>query len=350
MIRILSGDLLMADIIVPLEDNPLLVPFIEEYRLVPGGKMALADAGLQAFMDAIEGHAVHVVPGGSSANMLTTLCRLLRGQVQARFLGVAGQGPYSGLIAGSLAEAGVTLAPQDSSGRAAVSFVIVFPSGQCTIATHPGNARELLTAEMITPEMMQESDIVLAQGSLWHKLDGAFPDRLVQLAKIFGRALWLTLPTQTPLTQEAAAHFKEMLPQADLVFGNEAELLRLFPGTMEAAMAALQQYLAGATGFITLGKEGAVIVTAHTTEHVPPEGIDAGDIVNTLGAGDTSYAGFAAGFLKGLSAPDSAHIAMALAAEKLRINQPRLPDPMKSLCVAVPELAVKLGLLPLMEN
>jgi len=341
MIRILSGDLLIADILVPLKDNPLFVPFIEQYKLLPGGKAALDDAGLQAFMDAIEGHVVTVTPGGSSANMLVTLCRLLRGQVQATFIGVAGQGPYSGAIMDSLAEAGIVL--HSPVGQAAVSFAIVFPGGQCTTATHPGNARELLGAEMITPEMMQESDIVLVQGSLWHKLEPAFADRLVRLAKIFGKILWLTLPTQAKLTPEASAHFREILPQADLVFGNEAELLRLFPGTVDSAVAALQQSLSGATGFITFGKEGAMIITAHTTEHVPPEHIGVGDIVNTLGAGDTSYAGFAAGFLKGLTAHDSAHIAMALAGEKLRINNPRLPEPMASLRKIVPDLAARVG-------
>lgn len=349
MTRILSGDLLVADVIVPVGDNRALAALIRQYELTPGVKARLDETGLQQFLQAVEGCSVTVTPGGSSANMLTTLCKLLPGQLQVQFIGVAGDDYFSSFITSAFHDAGIGLVPLRTHAvqQSAVSFVLVFPDGQCTIATYPGNAHSILTADIITDDMVEKSDVILAQGSLWHKLERGFGDRLVHLSRRYDKELWLTLPTQTYLSEEASAHFKTFLPQADLVLGNEAELLRVFGGTVEEGLRALQKCVSHPahnaarhpTGFITFGKKGAVLVTATMIESVRPENIRAHEIVNTLGAGDTSYAGFAAAYLKGVHDKDAAKIAMVLAGEKLKVNNPRLANPLATLRRSTPKLA-----------
>lgn len=345
--RILSGDILIADVIAPLEGNPVLAALVEKCQMKPGGKQTIDAARMEEFSKAVAGRSVTVTPGGSSANMLTTLSKLMGKKVDIRFLGVVGEGSYSDIIKRSLNEAHIALVPERLPDRplpqAAVSFVMVTKGGQCTIATHPGNARDILKSAMITDGMVHTSDILLVQGSLWNKLDRTFPNRLVALGRKHGKTLWLTLPTQPGFDEEDAAHFQRLIPDADLLLGNDAELVRAFCLPIDAALSELQRMFRENTarrqiGFITCGKTGAAVVTADSIERISPMPINAADIVNTLGAGDTAYAGFAAGLLKGLSPMESAQIAMALAEEKLRINAPRLPDPRSVLARHFPHL------------
>jgi len=350
MIRILSGDILIADVIVSLEGNPSLAALVEKYHLKPGGKEALDDTRLAEFSAAAKGHGVTVTPGGSSANMLATLGKLMGKDVEVRFLGVAGEGLYSGMIRDSLEEAGIALLPEHlPGGQAAVSFVMVGEGGQCTIATHPGNARDLLKLSVISEDRVRECDVLLVQGSLWHKFERGFPDRMIELCRKHAKELWLTLPTQTKFSEDDARRFQQLIPHASLVLGNESELVRVYGAAFQAALVKLQMALGKpspkegkgkrAVGFITSGKTGAAIVTGDGIEYVAPMPIEARDIVNTLGAGDTSFAGFAAGYLRGLPTMACAQIAMALAEEKLRINNPRLAAPMAVMKEAFPNLA-----------
>lgn len=337
MIRILSGDLLIADVIVSLKDAPQMAALVRQHALAPGGKVTLDETQMQAFAQAAADSPSVISPGGSSANMLTTLGRLLPGKVHTTFFGMAG-GQHGALIMQSMADAGITLLPEAQAGaQSAVSFVLLFEDGQCTIATWPGNARMILKPEMISEALARQSDIFLVQGSLWRKLEMGFADRLAGVCTTYGKQLWLTLPTQAMLSAQERERFMPLLTQADLLLGNEGELLRIYPGDAPAALVRLQQALRPRTvGFITRGALGAAIITKETIEYiapVPPRG----PIVNTLGAGDTAFAGFAAALLKNLSHKRAAQVAMALAAEKLRDIKPRLADPLGRLKDTVEE-------------
>ena len=62
MTRILSGDILIADVIVSPDGNPALSALVEKYHLKPGGKETLDDVRLAEFSAAVEGCAVTVTP------------------------------------------------------------------------------------------------------------------------------------------------------------------------------------------------------------------------------------------------------------------------------------------------
>src|SRR4029077_9850821 len=133
--------------------------------------------------------------------------------------------------------------------------VVVMKGGQCTIATHPGNARDILKPAMITDGMVHGSDILLVQGSLWHKLNRTFPNRLLALGRRHGKKLWLTLPTQPELSEDDAAHFQRLIPDADLLLGNDAELVRVLCLPLEAALGELQRILASPSPSVGEGGE-----------------------------------------------------------------------------------------------
>lgn len=349
MTRILSGDVLIADVIAPVEGNAALAALAQKYRMVPGAKQALDDTQLQEFSAALEGATAIVTPGGSSANMLTTLGKLLGKEIEVRFLGMAGDGAYGTLIRDAFAEAGIALVPERFPPshvvlQSAISFVLVYPDGQCSIATYAGNARDILKPAMIPEHLVKNSDVVLMQGSLWHKFHPEFAGRLLKLCIQHHKQLWLTLPTQANLSKDETAGFMRGLPTAILVLGNHAELERLYGKDLKTSLRQLQVLFKDreerAIGFITLGKDGAAVVSAEGVEYIKPV---AAEIRNTLGAGDTSYAGFVAGYIKKLPDATSARIAMVLAAEKLRVNSSRLADPRAVLAAQAAELSQLLG-------
>jgi len=79
--------------------------------------------------------------------------------------------------------------------------------------------------------------------------------------------------------------------------------------------------------FITCGKEGSVVITKDGTKHFPAAVIDKNDIKNTVGAGDTAFAGFLTGYIHKEPYEDCAKMASELACAKLRHNGATLPDP-----------------------
>ncbi len=332
MTSILSSDILIADVITAVEGNSHIAALIAKYDLKPGGKRAIDEHQFQEFSAAVEGQPITLSPGGSSANMLTTLGKLFDKKLSITLIGVAGGGFSSQMIKSSLEEAGIALIPQtlppSPVPKTAMSYVMVYPDGQRTIATWAGNAREILRPEMITDAAVKASDIILLQGSLWGKMGAAYADRLYQLGLKHKKELWLALPTHSMVGGNHIDSFRDIIPHASLVLGNEEELARVFRASAAAALQDLQRLLGpGQVGFITLAEKGAAIITSGEITYVPLHSDTPDRIVNTLGAGDAAFAGFAYGYIKKMPHAKSAAVAMALAAAKLTINGSRLPDP-----------------------
>lgn len=356
MTRILSTDLLIADVIAPVAAHESLSALAQEFGMQRGNKRSLTDAEAARFADAFKQVEVGLAPGGSSANVLSCISQLLGKAVEVKFVGVAGEGAHGDMIRAALKEANITLmpehVPQGVRTREATSYVLVYSDAQCSIATHPGNARQVLKPALLPEHVVEHCEVVLAQGSLWHKFHPEFADRLYHLCVKHHRALWLTLPTQAHATPNEYEKIREMIPYASLVFGNEAELVRMFNMPLPEAIKQLQRLLrvergSGphpvGLGYITLGAKGCILISRDSVEQmqavpVPPELVK-----NTIGAGDTAYAGFAAGYLQGMPLRQAAHLGMVLASEKLRVNAPRLPQPLACLKQVAPDLAAQLA-------
>ncbi len=360
MTRILTSDILISDLNTPLSGNPQLKSLVEKYNLTPGGKLALTDEQFAEFSKAVQGHPITMFPGGSSANTVVTLSKLLgKDKVDVQFVGVVGDGVYSKIIKSSLDEVGIKLLPDKDdykgfSPQTAVSYIIHLPDGENTTVTHLGNAKSILKPDIITDEMVKNTDVLLVQGSLWQKMDWNFADRLLDMRWKNNKELWLALPTNAKFGNDNAKHFQYLITSSNVVLGNDKELARIYQTTPDEALKHLQQAFKEhkvleregrnrnrkPVGFITRSEKGAAIVTEDGIEYIPPHAkID--KIESLSGAGDTSFAGFAAGYIQGLPDKTSAQIAMALASEKLRHNGPRLDNPRESLRKASPHLATE---------
>lgn len=268
--RILTSDLLIADVISPLEGNGALRKLVEEYqrhgKVKPDSKLAIDHEAFERFAKAVPIDQCETMPGGSSANTMVTLKKTLPDDVDVTFLGVVGndRNPRSldSNIRNSLVDAGITLIDPPANGvkpQAATSFVIKFDprvdgpenDGKRAIATYPGNAKDLLRSSMITPELMAEHDAVFVQGSLWQKLHESprvegghapeehlgFADKLLKLRWEQGKELWLSMPTTADFSKdtsgewthaEKAIHFRNLIKSANVILSNGEEMARVY--------------------------------------------------------------------------------------------------------------------------
>ncbi len=369
MVNILSSDILIADVIIPLltpeelahksQDfrqkyellNTKLDEILEEKKARRGQKAAISKEQL----DALSGlahelgmvHEENIVPGGSSANTLTTLAKLMKGKARVCFLGAVGEGKFDPTISESLSEADIERIPETfpAMPESATSLVFVAPDGSRTITTYPGNAKDMLKSEMVTDDVIDDTNVIFVQGSLWEKMGDRLPNRLLTVGWEQNKEVWLALPTHARFKPDMPEEtYKWLITSADVVLGNDEELQRIYKKDFQGALEELSDALTerdkvrqregkperkkDAVAFITRGKEGAVVVHPNRKfEYVGIADIEPGEIKNTLGAGDTSFAGFLAGHIAGMKPKGSAAFAMELAAEKLRWNTARIPEP-----------------------
>ena len=353
IIKILSLDYLIADMVIELDGNYALKKLIKKYSMEPGSKGRIDKAGFAAFSHAIEGYPVSISPGGSAANTLYTVGKILKNKVKITFIGAKGGSLYSKMIDRSLRDAGIKLIPKEFSAESrglrpetTVSFVIKFPGGDRAIGTYPGNVAELIKPDVIKDSLIKSNDIIFFPGSLYRKFDKEVPDKILSLAKKYKKQVWATLPTQGRFSEE---HFdmvrRSIEASASIVFGNEEELRKLYGAKDNAAALrsfkkAMQKNKNIKTAFITMGKNGVMIITREVIKKIPP--IKVTKIVNTLGAGDTATAGFMVGLLCGLSYEESVRISLVLAKNKLGLDSARIPNPLTILKNEMPDVVKKI--------
>lgn len=349
----LTTDLLIADIVVSI--TPELEKLMAKYNMQRGGKIKLNENDNAAFASAIKGLPVQIYPGGSSSNTSRTLAKLLDGKFSAKFIGVMAKGgTYSPMIQDEFEESGVELLIDHNFQSkehpiTAVSYIIKYPDGERSAATYPGNSREFITPDLFPEELIAEQDIILLQGSTRAKFNPEVIDHI--LAKRWKHEKQLILAAPTSAFQPD--YFEWVTPSANIFLSNADELEYIFKkGDTKRNLAELQKLqsawghiltdkgFAPQVAMITDGKNGAYIVTAsEEILHLPTHNLGDKKIVNTLGAGDTSFSGFIVGKILGLTNKQSGQLAMALAATKLLYDSPTIPDPLAGLQEVAPRLA-----------
>ena len=468
--RVLSCDLLLVDESIKPEQGTDVfdkcASVLSNMGLSWGGKKPIDENEKKKFGELFANSGLPRTrqPGGSSANTLAMLSEFLGPtKVKVDFLGVCGpehpddpEHPDS-LIRASLRKANITLHEPPANGvkpESAYSY-IVNPKGlDRTSATYPGTFDQCIKPYMISDALVNNSDVILMQGSLWHKLGETLPvenghapdhqlgvaDTLMKKRWEMGKELWLTMPTQADFSKKTkivdgkevkltieeretqhnnkAAHFRHLVESANVVMGNGEEISRVYTYPHEraeikqklreagidtdalkdrsdlvkklgkdriaelngdhydiinnsvhidVALKRLNEALQKETlklkcdpkniaqgetrwkgdtsqvAFVSLGKEGSVVVTKEKDgvgKKVPVAELDEKEILNRIGAGDTSYAGFLAGYMEKKQNPqisydDCANLGMWLAREKLKVDGPRIPNPYKAFIKAI---------------
>lgn len=232
------------------------------------------------------------VSGGSAANTAAGVASLGGG---VAFVGKVRDDTLGEIFTHDLRSTGVVYTtPAGTSGPpTARCLILVTPDAERTMSTYLGTAGELAAGD-VDPALIASARITYVEGYLvgLPSAEGALRAAL-DAAHTSGRKVALTLsdPLWVGLQRDA---FKILLPDIDILLGNEAEALEL---TGERDLDAALRLLAETCPVVALtrGAAGAIASDGGEIVRVPAEPVDR--LEDTTGAGDL----FAAGFLLGLA-------------------------------------------------
>lgn len=330
MFRLISSDLLICDVILPLVENPQLLPLIGAYNqaypehpIAPGSKSPLSAEEFAQWQKVVGVHGKYMA-GGSAANTLSALKKLLGNNIEIDFIAAYGDDTAGRVIGESLVHDGFNVLPQIApfpDVQTAMSFVLVDKTGERSIAGYSGTSRTKIVP--LQKKIPTGYDIIFLPGSLWQKYGAEFAQSLVGC----GKKLWLSLPTHSQSGRQYNDAVRALIPKAHVVLANADELMRMFAvSSIESALEELQQQMgAEQIAFITHGVHGAFIVSREMIHPIAAQKISAAELKNTLGAGDAAFAGFLYGLLTDENNVERAgYIAMQLASAALQTESARL--------------------------
>lgn len=264
--------------------------FIASHGLVKGTMVLVDHDQSAALYDAMPPGIE--VSGGSAANTAAGIASLA-GRVA--FIGKVRDDALGEIFRHDLRSTGVvyTTPPGPSGPPTARCLVLITPDAERTMSTYLGTAGEMSAAD-VDPALVASARITYVEGYLvgLPTADGAL-EVAMKAAHAAGRKVALTLsdPAWVALQHDA---FKALLPDVDILLGNEAEALELTgESDLKAALGALTESCPVVA--LTRGPAGAVAADRNETVSVPAEPVD--ELEDTTGAGDL----FAAGFLLGLA-------------------------------------------------
>ncbi|XDZ65581.1 adenosine kinase [Alphaproteobacteria bacterium LSUCC0684] len=249
------------------------------------------------------------ISGGSAAN---TAVGIVACGGQAGFIGKISEDMLGRIFSHDIQAAGVMFTPVYAEGnQTASSTILVTPDTERTMNTHLGASITL------GPDDMDED---LIAGAEWVYLEGylfdapAGPDcyaRVAEIARASRTKVAVSLSDAWCVERHHTALSAFLAEHTSLVFGNEDEILTLFPGPFDAAIRQVTAMVEEAV--ITCGAAGSLVVRGDSQARV------AADtnlrVVDTTGAGDLYAGGYLFARQKGHDLETSARIATIAASE-----------------------------------
>ncbi len=265
--------------------------------------------------ETISGGDLATIPGGKGANQAVAAARQ---GARVSMLGRVGRDNFGDFLLANLQanQVDTTLVQRDDAATG-TAIIVVDANGQNSIVLSPGANGQVRPAD-VDPATLPRPKLVLLQLEI--PLESVI--HAAAAARGLGARVLLNPAPARPLPDE-------LIAQTDFLIPNETELGLLTdqPVTDTAsAESAAQTLLAKGvqTVIVTLGANGALVVTPEKTTHVPPFHVD---VVDTTAAGDAFIGGFAASLLRGLALEEAVrhgNACGALAATKFGA-QPSLP-------------------------
>lgn len=260
---------------------------------------------LPSIGETILGKTFALGAGGKGSNQAVAAGML---GASVAFLSRLGNDAFAQIAYATWARAGVTpIITEDAESYTGAAFIFVDDtSGNNAIIIAPGAAARISVADVeAQARPIQEAAVAVTQ--LEQPLDAAF--RFLQIARGGGAK---TILNPAP----AAALSDDMLRLCDFLTPNETEaeaLTGIRISTLDDARRAADALLDRGVGaaVITLGERGVLYRSRTETVHVPA--FDAGQVIETTGAGDAFNGGFAAALADGLTAVEAVRFGCATA-------------------------------------
>lgn len=242
--------------------------------------------------ETLPGESFFTVPGGKGANQAVAVARLGGSVAMIGNVGddAYGQQLHRALYVEGIDCQGVTTCSGVSSG---VALITVDAASQNCIVIIPGG-NGLLTPQSVQrfDALLQAAEVIICQLEVPADTVAWTLARGHELGK---RVILNPAPATGPLPADWFAHIDYLTPNE-----SEAEALTGVAVTdLDSARRAGEHLLQLGAGkvIITLGAQGALLVTAKGHQHFPAPVVQP---LDTTAAGDTFIGGFAAGLVRGL--------------------------------------------------
>ena len=301
---------------------------------------------------------ITISPGGTGGNIAVNLSRLAGGAgADILFLGAVPDGDpavykrlHDALDSANITEVenitGQHLSP-------AISLVFSLKNRKVILKKPVQDIHEWLNPQILALASVQKAfkkaDLVLTTLNMRdvapELVDGIFKERWER-----GAMSALTLPTDRKCAIHNAGLIDWYSASCNVLLGNETEAKNVFGDRplpeifervshnfREGVLATHCHGLRDPVALITLGKDGACLVTPEGWKHYPaiPDPL----IVNPAGAGDSCFAAFLRGYVGGLSLNDCVGGGQSLGWAVLGINQTHHSDPLSGIALTNPDLA-----------
>jgi sugar/nucleoside kinase (ribokinase family) len=292
----------IVDIIAKANDQFIIDQGMEK------SAMNLIDGERASHLYDVIGPAIEM-SGGSAANTAVGVSSL---GCEAGFIGKISRDTLGRIFNHDIKAAGVEFSPAYAEDhQTACSMILVTPDTERTMNTFLG-ACITLAPEDMNEEMIANADFVYLEGYLFDAPEGPECYQCVaDIAKANGTKLAVSLSDAWCVERHHDALMAYLANHTDLLFGNEEELLNLFPGDLETALGKLPDLVEEAA--ITLGNKGSIALKAKTRAKVKAD--TTVKVVDTTGAGDLYAAGYLFGRQRGDDLERSAQLATIAATE-----------------------------------
>jgi 1-phosphofructokinase len=251
--------------IVTLTPNPSIDRTVRLDRLVPGAVNRTSRARVEA-----SGKGVNVT-------------RMLRARGVPSIAVLPAGGEEGDQLLALLAGHDVPVRAVPVGGPVRVNISVVSAGGQTTKLNEPG---PLLSADDVDALLVSTAEVVAGSEAGWLVISGTLPPGAHP--ELIARAVKVAVDASGPVLAAAAA------AGADLLAPNLAELGETTSDpvrNINEVVAAARALAPASTSLVSLGGDGAVVVTPDGSLHGVPPRID---VVNTVGAGDALLAGWVA--------------------------------------------------------
>ncbi|MBN1267839.1 MAG: ribokinase [Anaerolineales bacterium] len=269
--------------------------------------------------ETIKGAVFKAIPGGKGANQAVAARRM---GAEVRMVGAVGRDAFGSELKQSLAEAGVDVSCVMEKGDVSTgtATIIVDSEGNNRIIIVPG-ANDCLSCEDVdgVEDLIAKASMILMQFEIpFETIDHA--------VKMAGRYSVPVVLNPAP----AYAVSDEFLSGVNYLIVNETEaeiLSGIAVHDADSAKKAAEdlQTRGVETVIVTLGEQGAILLTAAGFLHIPARKVK---VVDTTAAGDTFTGAFVVAVSEGMSLEDAARIAVS--AGTLAVTrfgaQPSIPD------------------------